>query len=121
MARRSNSYRKPKGLEEDRAVMRAIQALPGYTTLNPQSSVEALQQLEITLTEAERIEEDAFRQLDVARTRAVEAAWAFHNAVHAGKDQVIALFGRESLNLHAVGLKKRSERRRPVRRPAAGD
>jgi hypothetical protein len=44
------------------------------------------------------------------------AAWALHKAVLGAKSQVIAQFGPDSNAVAALGLKKKSEYRRPPRR-----
>ena len=101
----------------DRAVVHAVADLNDYTTLNAAYSPEALRQLETTLAEALQAEERHQREAEVIRERVIMAAWALHEAVRGVKAQVVAGFGPESLALHAVGLKKQSERKRPVRRP----
>jgi hypothetical protein len=50
-----------------------------------------------------------------ARDNAVAAEWAFHNAVLGAKEQVIAQFGKDSNEVQAIGLKKKSERKSPSR------
>jgi hypothetical protein len=47
--------------------------------------------------------------MDAARA----AEWAFHNAMLGVKDQVIAQFGKDSNEVQALGLKKKSERKAP--------
>lgn len=46
------------------------------------------------------------------------AEWEFHNAVLAMKEVVKGQFGSDSDEAQAVGLKKKSDRKRPVRQRA---
>ncbi|MGF1538164.1 MAG: hypothetical protein ACFB4J_17005 [Elainellaceae cyanobacterium] len=46
------------------------------------------------------------------------AEWAFHNATLAMKDGIRGQFGPDSNEAQAVGLKKKSERKRASRKPA---
>jgi len=40
---------------------------------------------------------------------ALNAEWSFHNIILASKDQVKAQFGKDSNELHSMGIKKSSE------------
>jgi len=53
--------------------------------------------------------------LDTARDNAAAAEWEFHNAMLGVKDQIIAQFGKDSNQVQAIGLKKKSERKSPGR------
>jgi hypothetical protein len=57
--------------------------------------------------------------LAAARDASRQAEWRFHNAMLAVKAQVIAQYGVSSDEVQALGLKKKSERRKPARRRAA--
>lgn len=57
--------------------------------------------------------------LDAARDATVAAAWERHNAILGAKTQVIARYGPNANAVQALGLKKKSERRRPTRRMVA--
>jgi hypothetical protein len=41
-----------------------------------------------------------------------------YEAIRGAKEQVIAQYGGDSLAVQAIGLKRRSQRKRPVRRAA---
>lgn len=56
------------------------------------------------------------RPRPAARDAAVEAEWAFHNAVLGSKTQVDAQYGENSDQRQSLGRKKKSERARPTRR-----
>ena len=47
------------------------------------------------------------------------AEWEFHNTMLAVKEQVIAQFGKNSDQVQALGLKKKTEYKAPARRGKA--
>jgi hypothetical protein len=51
----------------------------------------------------------------------VAGEWEFHNLMLGVKDQVIAQFGKDSTQVQAVGLKRKSEYSRPQRRAKQED
>ena len=58
----------------------------------------------------------AFRHLAQASVDAARTAeWDFHNAILAMKEVVRGQFGADSNEARAIGLKKKSDRKRPVR------
>jgi hypothetical protein len=107
-----------KTLKEDRAALAAIAEIAGYAPANQAHHVEALQELEADLAEAELEEFRAQRALAAARGRAIEAARRFHDAILSARMQVVAQYGPNSSALKAIGLKRRSDYKRPVRRRA---
>jgi hypothetical protein len=58
--------------------------------------------------------------LKTARDIAAEAEWALRDGILGARTQVIAQYGADSYAVQLVGLKRKSERRRTVRRAAAG-
>jgi hypothetical protein len=58
----------------------------------------------------------AQRTLDAARDATQAAEWALHHAILGVKRQVVAQYGPDSDAVQAIGLKKASDRKRPVRR-----
>jgi hypothetical protein len=113
----TNSSRpSPSDLDADRAVVVALQDVSAYAPSNAACSVAALRELVDILARAEEAELRAKRALEVAREQAIAAAKNLHSTVLETKVQVMAQFGSDSPVVHAVGLKQRSERRRPTRR-----
>ena len=53
---------------------------------------------------------------DAARDAANAAEWAFHNLILNAKDQVKAQFGADSDEWQALGMRKKSERKKPSAR-----
>jgi hypothetical protein len=107
-------------IESDRAALRAISDMGDYAPMNAAYSTPALQELERACAEAQQDEIRSRRAADVARDRAVEAERRFHEALVGAKIQVVAQYGQDSSAVEAIGFKKKSERRRPSRRAAAG-
>jgi hypothetical protein len=57
--------------------------------------------------------EGAQSHCEAARDAANAAEWALHNLILGAKDQVIAQYGEDSDQVQAIGLKKKSEHKRP--------
>ena len=57
--------------------------------------------------------------LATARDAAAAAEWELHNAMLGVKEQVIAQFGKNSDQLQALGLKKKTEYKAPTRKAKA--
>jgi len=105
-------------LDADRAALRAIADMSDYAPSNGAITTAALQHLETTLAMAELQEERTKRAADAARDAAVEAGRRFHEAMLIAKAQVVGQYGPDSAAVEAIGLKRKSERRRPSRRRA---
>ena len=109
-------------IDDDRAVLRALQDIMGYAPHNPAHTTASLIQSEDALQQAEIEAERARLAYDAARERLVVASWSFHNDITGAKTEIMAQFGADSQIMHAIGLKKKSERKRPTRRaPVAAD
>ena len=103
-------------IEAVRAIVVALQDVSDYAPTNPECSVVALRELVDELACAEEAEIRTKRAFEVAREQAIEAARKLYDAVIMAKTQVLAQYGSDSPVVHAVGLKQKSERKRPVRR-----
>ena len=74
-----------------------------------------------TLARLEEADLRAKRAREVTRKRVIAAAKLLHSMVQETKVQVMAQYGRNSPLVHAVGLKRKTERKRRARRaPAVG-
>ncbi len=110
----------PSGtLESDRASLLALKDLQDYNAVNPAYSAESLVALEAALARAAAATLRARKALMAARAAEIAAARDFHAAMLGAKSAVIAQYGSDSPAVQAIGLKKKSERKRPVRRGAA--
>lgn len=106
--------------QTDRTIVLAIRDLHDYAPINQAYTTEALIALEAELTRAEQDELRLQNAINTARDTTTAAAWALHNAVLGAKTQVVAQYGASSSTMQAIGLKKKSERKRPARRDKVG-
>ncbi len=106
-------------IQQDVDAFNGLGSIPTYTTQRSEATPEALKTAHQTMQarrQAEK-EQEALYQAAVDATRAAE--WEFHNAVLAMKEIVRGQFGSDSNEARAVGLKKKSERKKPVRKKSA--
>jgi len=101
-----------KTLAADRRAYTALQEMADYNPSNPTYNQEAVTGAHTGMDAAQTAEVNAENALDAARDTAVEAEWAFHDAILGVKQQVIAQYGDDSDQVQALGLKKKSEHRR---------
>jgi hypothetical protein len=94
-----------------------FQTLAEYNTPRPEATPEHLQQTYQAMLDAQQQETEKLVLYRAAADAARLAEWEFHNAVLAMKDVIRGQFGSDSDAAQAVGLKKKSERKRPRRRP----
>src|SRR5258706_13750221 len=106
-------------MQSDHIALLAIRDLADYTPHNPAYSASALVALDVALTHAQEEELRLHNALEAAHDATIVAAWARHNGVLGAKAQVIAQDGADSKAVQAIGLKRKSERKRPTRRNGA--
>ncbi len=107
-------------LKEDQDALTALATITDY---KPANAAYTLVNLTAALTAMQAAQQAVVRAqgtLDTARDAAAAAEWRFHEAVLGAKDQVLAQYGKSSDQLQLLGLKKKSERKRPVRAAKAG-
>src|SRR5215207_1470085 len=119
MTLRSNRRLTAAEIDADCVTLIAVKGLTNYTPMNPAYNVATVSELETAMERARLEETRVLTALTAARDAAIAAEWDLHNAVRGIKTQVIAQYGDDSDAVHALGLKKKSERRRPARRKAA--
>lgn len=93
-------------------------ALAALTDYKPANTAFALTNITTALTAMQTAQQAELRAqgaLDTARDAAAAAEWRFHEVMLGAKDQVIAQYGASSDQLQTLGLKKKSERKRPAR------
>jgi hypothetical protein len=120
MAKNQTVRIRPLILQEDLDALTALQALTNYTPANTAYAKTALAAKLTAMKTAQDAELSAQNALNAARDAANAAEWDFHNALLGAKDQVLAQYGKDSDQIQALGLKKKSERKAPVRRVKAG-
>jgi len=119
MAKNETDRIRPIILATDEAAYIAIQALGDYQPVKAAYSRASLAACHDALASAREIEVRAENALKAARDNAVSAEWEFHNSILGAKAQVIAQYGDDSNEVQSLGLKKKSERKAPVRHKAA--
>jgi hypothetical protein len=116
MALNQSRRLRPDDLEADRAAVIAVQSFRDYQPINPAYSAELLAELGAARDRAQQTEIRAQQALAAARDAAAAAEWALHNAVLGARTQVLAQYGPDSNEAQAIGLKKKSDRKRPASR-----
>jgi hypothetical protein len=121
MARNQSKRLPPAKLEGDRNGFAALQTITNYTPINASYSLKAVKGAHDELQSLLSAEAQAQAQAQAARDRSVAKEWEFHNLMLGVKEQVIAQFGKDSSEVTALGLKRKSEYKLPRRRASAGD
>lgn len=109
MAKDETKRLKPHILDADASILAAVAGLHGYSPANPKYKPYALKTAREVMRSLHAAEARATALQKAARDEAVLAEWAFHNLILGTKEQVVAQFGRDSDQVQAVGLKKKSE------------
>lgn len=104
---------KPDVLAEDLDTLTAILAIPDYAPSNPAFTKTELTAAVTAHTAAHEARVNAENALAAARDAEVAAQYGVHSAALGGKDQVTAQYGPDSDEVQSLGLKKKSERKRP--------
>ncbi len=107
---------RPAALAADHDVYTAVQSFGNYQPANPAYSLEKLGAALTAMQTAQKDEVNAQNALDAARDAATAAEWESHNVALGVKDQVVAQYGKDSDQVQALGLKKKSERKSPARK-----
>jgi len=119
MAKDQTRRLNPVVVQEDKDVVAALATLtPAYAPAASAYSLLNLQAALTAMTTTQNTEVQKQGDLDAARDTANTSEWTFHNKVLEAKKQVAAQYGSDSDQLQAIGLKKKSEYKKPVRKPA---
>jgi hypothetical protein len=109
MAKNESRRLKPADIAKDEASFNALQNITGYAPSNPMYAIQAIGQA-ITLMRAKQaIEDQAVAALATARDEAASQEWVVHNLMLGCKDQIRAQFGKDSLQVQELGLKRASD------------
>jgi len=120
MAKDQTRRLKPTIIQQDKDTLAAIKTLtPAYAPADAQYSTANLTTAETAMITSQETEVQKDGEADAARDAANAAEWAFHNRIQAAKTQVAAQYGEDSDQLQAIGLKKKSEYKKPAARKAA--
>jgi len=116
MAKDQNNRLRPAQMQADMDAYMALQAIENYTPANTTYALEAVGNKLDAMKAAQDAEFAIQNALATARDASTAAEWEFHNFMLAVKEQVIAQFGKNSDQLQALGLKKKSEYKAPARK-----
>lgn len=111
----------PVRIQADRDAFAALQAISGYAPANQAYAMTAITAASTALAAAQQAETQAAAAAAAARDDAARREWEFHELMLGVKDQVVAQYGKDSNEVQAIGLKKRSEYSRPKPRSKKSD
>ncbi len=105
----------PQIISQDVKSLRGLQTVTTYDTTRADASIANLQNAYQAMLEQQQAETERFAVYRAALDAARLAEWEFHNAILAMKEAVKGQYGSDSDQAQAVGLKKKSARKRPSR------
>lgn len=107
---------RPQVISQDISSLHGLQTISTYDTSRANTSVANLQQAYQAMLTQQQAETEKLTLYRAAADAARLAEWEFHNAVLAMKEVVRGQYGSDSDQAQAVGLKKKSDRKRPNRK-----
>ena len=108
-----------QSLSQDVDSLNGFNTIQGYSTQRQEATPLALQQTYQAMLASQQAETEKLALYRAAADAARLAEWEFHNAVLAMKEVVRGQFGADSNEAQSVGLKKKSDRKRPTRQKVA--
>ncbi|MBE9205200.1 hypothetical protein IQ244_01340 [Nostoc sp. LEGE 06077] len=103
-------------ITQDTTSLHGLQTIINYTTTRADATEETLQVAYQKMLTLQQVETEKLALYRAATDAARLAEWEFHNAVLAMKEVVRGQYGSDSDQAQAVGLKKKSDRKRPSRK-----
>ncbi len=107
---------RPQTISQDINSFHGLQTVSTYNTTRADASATRLQDAYQAMLISQQTETEKLALYRAAADAARLAEWEFHNAVLAMKEVVRGQYGSDSDQAQAVGLKKKSERKRPSRK-----
>ena len=107
---------RPQLISEDVNSWHGLQTIATYETTRADASATNLQQTYQAMLAQQQAETEKLALYRAAADAARLAEWEFHNAVLAMKEVVRGQYGSDSDQAQAVGLKKKSDRKRSNRK-----
>jgi len=117
MADKKTKRLRPKDLQEDVDALAALDSFADYNPSNPaytKANGDAIKAA--TLAKQEKEVQD-YGVWQASRDSAVASEWERHDFVIGARAQVKAQYGENSDQLQAIGLKKKSEYKKPSKKP----
>ncbi len=116
MAKDETKRLSPAKLASNDNAFAALQKVSGYKPSNDAYKMDTGTTLATSMKSARDTEAQAIAALKTARDNAASAEWAMHNYVLGAKDQIAAQFGKSSNEFQSMGMKKKSEYKKPVKK-----
>jgi len=107
---------RPQNISQDIDSFHGLQTVSTYNTTRADASAAKLQEVYQAMLISQQTETEKLALYRAASDAARLAEWEFHNAVLAMKEVVRGQYGSDSDEAQAVGLKKKSDRKRPSRK-----
>lgn len=104
-------------LKKDEYTLAALSGIADYKPMNEQYSLTSVNALYADMKAKQQFKVQKEGEYKAARDAASTAERTFHEAILQVKNQVRAQFGESSNELQSLGLKKKSERKAPKRKP----
>lgn len=116
MAKNQDKRLSPVKIEADENGFTALQSITDYTPINQAYALHTVAAVHADLEGLRQAQIDAAAAAVAARDRQVAKEWEFHNLMLGVKEQIIAQFGKDSDEVQALGLKRKSDYKPPKRR-----
>ncbi|MEH2279599.1 MAG: hypothetical protein V7K40_33750 [Nostoc sp.] len=107
---------RPQTISQDITSFQGLQTVSTYNTTRADASAAKLQEVYQAMLISQQIETEKLALYRATSDAARLAEWEFHNTVLAMKEVVRGQYGSDSDQAQAVGLKKKSDRKRPSRK-----
>jgi hypothetical protein len=104
-------------IQQDIASMNGLSIISGYQSFRAEATPEALQLAYQTMLSRQQDEAEQQIIAREASEAARQAEHDYHNAVLAMKEAVKGQFGSDGKEAVAIGLKRKSDRKVPTRKP----
>lgn len=111
---------RPAQIQINKDNFAALKAIGNYAPANPAFKVDVINTAQSDLNSSQQLESQTIAAQAAARDDAVAKEWQHHNLMLGARDQVVAQYGRDSNEAQAVGLKKKSEYKKPGRKGGTG-
>ena len=116
MAKNQNRRLSPKVLKADEDAFSNLKNIEDYRPSNDNFTKEKGEAFKVSMDRVAEEEATVIKKLSTVRDKAAAAAWNFHNYMLGVKTQVSAQYGEDSNELQSLGVKKKSEYKRPTGR-----
>ncbi len=105
----------PQIINQDINAFNGLGTIATYKTTRQEATAETLQLIYQKMLMQRQAEVEKQAMYRAAADEARLAEWEFHNAVLAMKEAVRGQYGSDSNEAQAVGMKKKSDRKRPMK------